>query len=217
MEKKETKRKLKAFFQSKTGKILPVLLIALLIGAASSTVYTFYIMNNTATVKTPDLRLVAGTDSSACTTSYPCTTVTVASTFDFATVSLSIFPSAANAPQPATYYSNLTTIQNRGTVAHSIKAIKVSGFTNLANLGAITVYYCTAFTEFNPDGTLVTPGNCVGSYTITSASAGYQSVSGAFPVAIAAGSKGYFEVAGYALSTAAAGSTVGFQISIQWL
>ena len=217
MQKTSAKQKLTAFFHSKTGKILPVLLIALLIGAASSTVYTFYIMNNTATVKTPDLRLVAGTDSSASCTSYPCATVTVAASNDYATVSLSLFPSVTNTPQPATYYSNLTTIQNKGTMAHSIKAIKVSGFTNLANLGAITVYYCTAFTEFNPDGTLVTPGNCVGSYTITSSSTGYQSVSGAFPVSIAAGAKGYFEVDGYALSTAAAGSTVGFQISIQWL
>jgi len=217
MTKTTAKKKLTAFFHSKTGKILPVLLIALLIGSASSTVYTFYIMNNTATVKASDMRLVAGTDSLASCTTYPCATVTVASSNDYATVSLSLFPSVANAPQPATYYSNLTTIQNHGTAAHSIKAIKVSGFTNLANLGAVTVYYCTAFTEFNPDGTLVTPGNCVGSYTITSASSGYQSISGAFPASIAAGAKGYFEVYGYALSTAVAGSTVGFQISIQWL
>jgi len=216
------KGKLEAFFRSKTGKILPVLLIVLLIGAASSTVYVYYIVNATGTVKTSDVRLVAGTDSLASCTTYPCTTVTVGSTNDYATVAFSLFPSNTNTPQPATYYSNLTTVQNKGTAAHSIKSIKLSGFTNAANLGAITVYYCTTQTEFNPDGTLVTPANCVGSYTITPASTGYQSISGAFPVSLpvttgANGAKGYIEMAAYALSTAAAGSTVSFQISIQWL
>ena len=213
------KGKLQAFFHSKTGKILPVLLIALLIGAASSTVYVYFIVNATGTARTPDVRLVAGTDASASCTTYPCTTVAVASTNDFATVAFSLFPSNTNTPQPATYYSNLTTIQNKGTVAHSIKSIKISGFTNVANLGGITVYYCTAQTEFNPDGTLATPANCVGSYTITSGSTGYQSISGTFPVALNAGapSKGYIEMSAFALGTVAAGSTVSFQVSIQWL
>jgi hypothetical protein len=213
------KGKLEAFFRSKTGKILPVLLIALLIGAASSTVYVYFIVSATGTARTPDVRLVAGTDASGSCATYPCATVAVASTNDFATVGFSLFPSATNTPQPATYYSNLTTVQNKGTAAHSIKSIKISGFTGLANLGSITVYYCTAQTEFNPDGTLVTPGNCVGSYSIVSGSSGYQSISGTFPVALNAGSpsKGYIEMAAYALGTASAGSTVSFQISIQWL
>jgi hypothetical protein len=218
MDNSTPRKRIETFFHSKTGKILPVLLIALLIGMASSTVYTYYVASSTATVKTPDVRLVAGSDSMACTM-YPCTTVTVASTFDYATVAFSLFPSATNTPQPATYYSNLTTIQNKGTLTHPIKSIQLSGFTGGASLGTITVYYCTAFTEFNPDGTLVTPGNCLGSYTITSTSTGYQSVSGTFPVNLAAGSshKGYFEVAAYALGTATAGSAITFNISIQWL
>jgi hypothetical protein len=218
MDNSTPRKKLETFFHSKTGKILPVLLIALLIGMASSTVYTYYIVNSTGTVKTPDVRLVAGSDSISCTM-YPCTTVTVASTSDYATVALSLFPSATNTPQPATYYSNLTTIQNKGTLTHSIESIKLSGFTGGSSLGSITVYYCTAFTEFNPDGTLVTPGNCVGSYSIISSSSGYQSVSGTFPVNLAAGSshKGYIEMAAYALGTATAGNTITFQISIQWL
>jgi len=215
------KGKLEAFFRSKTGKILPVLLIALLIGAASSTVYVYFIANATGTVRTSDVRLVAGTDSGTCTT-YPCATVTVGSTNDFATVAFTLFPSNTNTPQPATYYSNLTTVQNKGTAAHSIKSIQISGLTNGANLGALTVWYCTTQTEFNPDGTLVTPANCVGSYQITSASSGYHSVSGTFPVSLpvttgAGGAKGYIEMSAYALGTAAAASTVSFQISIQWL
>lgn len=217
MTKTTQKKKLETFFHSKTGKLLPVLLIVLLIGVASSTVYTYYMVSNTATVKTPDLRLVAGTDASASCTSFPCATVTVASTYDYAAVTLSLFPSATNAPQPATYYSNLSTIQNHGTVVHSIKSVELSGFTNVASLGAITVYYCTTQTEFNPDGTLVTPGNCPYSYTITSLSTGVQAMSGAFPASLAAGAKGYIEVAAYALSTATVGTSISFQISIQWL
>jgi len=213
------KKKLEKFFHSKTGKILPVILIALLIGVASSTVYTYFIVSPTGTVKTPDVRLVAGTDSQASCTTYPCTTVTVASTNDYATVAFSLFPSATNTPQPATYYSNLTTIQNKGASSHSIEAIKISGFTNVANLGGITIWFCTTHTEFNPDGTLVTPADCAGSYTITSASTGYQSISGTYPVTLNVGApnKEYIEMSAFALSTATAGSTVTFQISIQWL
>ncbi len=205
------------FFHSKAGKLLPILLIALLIGSASSTVYVYYIGNATATVKTSDILLRAGTDSGACTTSWPCATVTPVSTSDYETIALSLFPSVASAVQPATYYSNLTTIQNHGAVAHSLKSVKLYNFAGLANLGSITVYYCTVQTEFNPDGTLVTPGNCVGFATITSSTSGVQTVSGAFPVSLAAASKGYIELYGFALNTAAAGSTVTFTLSFQWL
>jgi hypothetical protein len=219
MTKISIRRRLEAFFHSKTGKILPVLLIALLIGAASSTVYSYYIMSNTATVRTPDVRLVAGTDSSSCTT-YPCTTVSVSSTYDYATVSFSLFPSVTNSPQPATYYSNLTTIQNKGTLAHSIDSIQISGISETgtpAPLGTITVYYCSAHTEFNPNGTPVTA--CVGSYAITSTTSGTISgISSASPASLPAGApnKGYIEVAAYAASGATAG-TISFQISIQWV
>jgi len=211
------RKQLDSLFHSKAGKLIPILLIALLIGSASSTVYVYYIGNATGTVKTPDMLLRAGTDSSACTTSWPCATVTPVSTNDYETISFSLFPSVASAVQPATYYSNLTTIQNHGTVAHSIKSVQLYNFANLANLGKIVVYYCTTQTEFNPDGTLVTPANCLGSATITSATVGAQSVSGAFPSALAASAKGYIEVVAYALNTASAGATVSFTLSFQWL
>ena len=222
------KQKLKAFFSSKTGKILPVILIALLIGVASSTVYTYYIVNATGTVRTPDLQLVAGTDVAGCSSTYPCATVTVSTTKDSAAVGFSLFPSATNTPQPATYYSNLTTVQNVGTSAHTISAIKISNLAGVAYLGSITVYYCSSATaphnsEFNPDGTLVTPADCVGSATITSSSTGVITLSGGsttLPARSGGGagaSKGYIEVAAYALGTATAGSAITFNISIQWL
>ena len=106
-------------------------------------------------------------------------------------------------------------------MAHTINSVKLSNFAGLANLaaspnGGITVWYCTTQTEFNPDGTLVTPGNCVGSATIYSGSTGVLSLAN-FPSPLAASSKGYIEIYGSALSTATAGSTVTFNIAIQWL
>lgn len=210
--------RLKGFFHSKAGKLLPILLIALLIGSASSTVYVYYFVNSTATVQKPDVRLVSGTDVSASCTAYPCATETVAATYDFATLGFSLFPSATNSPQPATYYSNITTLHNFGTAAHSIISISLTGFTGVTNLGAITVYYCAAHTEFNPNGTPVTA--CTGSATITSASTGTVTLSGfGSPVSLPAGaaSKGYIEVSAYALSTATVASTITFQITIEWV
>jgi hypothetical protein len=207
-------------FHSKAGKLLPILLIALLIGSASSTVYVYYIGNATGTVKTSDMQLRAGTDSGSCTTSWPCATVTPVSTNDYETIAFSLFPSVASAVQPATYYSNLTTIQNHGTVAHSLKAVDLYNFggtPGLSALGKIVVYYCTTQTEFNPDGTLVTPADCLGSATIISTTSGVQVVSGAFPSSLAAGTKGYIELYAYALNTATAGNTITFTLSFQWL
>jgi hypothetical protein len=212
---------LRDFLSSRTGKVIPILLIALLIAAASSTVYVYYVANNTATVRAADLRLYAGKDASASCSAYPCATVSVSSTFDYATVGFSIFPSVTNSPQPATYYSNLTVIKNVGATGHTINSIKLSNFAGLANLaaspnGGITVWYCTTQTEFNPDGTLVTPGNCVGSAAIYSGSSGVLTLTG-FPSALAASAKGYIELYGSALNTAAIGNTVTFNVSFQWV
>jgi hypothetical protein len=209
----------KHFFNSKLGKLIPILLIALLIGTASSTVYQFYTGAATATVQTPDLILRAGTDSSGSCTTYPCATVTVASpTSDFATIGLSFFASNTNTPQPASYYSNLTTIQNHrtGGASHTIKLITAKITAGAANLGGITIYYCATQTEFNPDGTPASA--CSGSISLTSGSAGWVS-SSAFSSTLTNGvhSMGYIEVYAWAVGTASQGVTCTFQLGIQWL
>lgn len=210
--------KFRQFFHSKTGKIIPILLIALLIGTASSTVYQYYTGSATLSVQTPDLILRAGTDSTASCTTYPCATVTISSTNDFATIALSFFPSATNTPQPASYYSNLTTIQNHrtGGATHTIRDIQAKISSGAANFGGMTIYYCSTQTEFNPDGTLVTPGNCPGSVSLTSSSSGWVS-SSVFSASLANGlhSMGYIEVFTWGATTAT-GSTV-VQLGIQWV
>ena len=203
------------FFASRTGKIIPVILIALLIAAASSSVYTYYIVKNTATVQTADLKLYAGSDNTASCTKYPCATITVTPvTFDSATASFSIFNSAAFTPQPATYYSNFTVVKNIGTLQHTINNVQLSSFGGVAALGNITVWYCTAQTEFLPNGHPVTPGNCPGHSIILSTSSATQTLTGGAQT-LAAGAKGYIEV-GPAWAGSASG-TVTFTISIQWV
>jgi hypothetical protein len=210
------RRKFKALFNSKAGKLLPVLLIALLVGSASSTVYVYYIANTTATPQTAKVVLRPGGDLSSSCSTYPCASYTAPSTSDYEAVTLSFFPSATSAVQPATYYTNFTTIQNHeATASHTLNKVEIYniGGATAANLGKITVYYCTIQTDFNPDGSLVTPGNCPGSYSIVAGSSGTQVlVSGA---SLAAGAKGYIEVAAYAATPI--GGSVTFDIAFQWI
>ena len=198
--------------------ILVILLLASAV-AASATVYTFFYANTTGTVRAPDVTLAAGTDNSGSCSAYPCATVSIAGTFDTATVALSLFKADATfSPPPSTYYSNLIHIKD-ATNAHSIQG---SSITNVAcsnaggcgvDLGSVTVYYCTAQCTFNSNGA-VSGGTEIGSYTYTSATSG--SISGTFPVSIAASATHYIEVVAYAGSGAVTGDTISFKVAVQW-
>ena len=87
------KRIVSALLHSRWGKLLPVLLIAGLTATASATVFVMYYGGATATVRTPDVALVKGTGESGSCTAYPCATVSIASTKDFATVGITSFHS----------------------------------------------------------------------------------------------------------------------------
>jgi len=192
----------------KLSKVIPLLLLALLVSTVSAAVYTMYYASGTATVKTPDVQLIAGSDSFASPTSYPNATVTVASTYDYATIGFSLFPSVVNTPQPATYFTNLTLIKNTGTVSHTIQSITISGLTGGSSLGNITIFYYTAWNS-NPSiataqGYVTLTSGSTGSYTLISSQA------------LAASAINYIEIVGYAASGATAGSTIGFTMSIQW-
>jgi hypothetical protein len=192
----------------KLTKFIPLLLLALLVSTVSAAVYTMYYATGTATVKTPDVQLIAGSDSFASPISYPNATVTVASTYDYATIAFSLFPSQANTPQPATYYTNLTLIKNTGTISHTIQSITISGLTGGANLGNVTIYYYTSQNN-NPSG-----ATAQGSVVLTSSSTGsYTLISSQ---TLAASTTNYIEIVGYAAPGALAGSTIGFTVSIQW-
>jgi len=187
-----------------------------MVGLASASVYVYYYASPTSTIRTADVTLAAGTDASGSCTVYPCATVSISGTSDTATVSLSMFKADSTfTPPPSSYYSNLIQVKD-ATNAHSIKSVQILGIssTSANDFGKIIVYYCTAQTDFNPDGSLVTPGNCVGSFSITSTTGG--SVSGSFPVPIAASGTHYIEVAAYGGSSGTVGDTIQFKIAVQW-
>ncbi|MDG6988689.1 MAG: hypothetical protein JRN21_05110 [Nitrososphaerota archaeon] len=196
-----------------------VLFLAAVVATASATVSVFFYTNGSATVRTPDVQLVVGGDISGSCTAYPCASGSVSSTFDVMTATLSLFPASTGAsPVPATYYSNFTEVKNTSpSAAHSIKSVQVLNIAGTtADLGSITIYYCTTQTEFTAAGALVTPANCVGSFAITSSTLSGGSVSGTFPQSIASGATQYIEIAAYAASGASASSSVTFQIAVQW-
>jgi hypothetical protein len=201
-------------YHARYGKLLVVLFLIALAATAGATVYVFFYTASTSTVQSPDVQLIAGPDIGGSCSLYPCASGSVSSTHDVLTVTLSFFPTGATTtPYPASYYSNFAQIKNTAaTNVHSIKSIQVINIGGTtADLGSITVYYCTSQTEFTPSGTL---SGCVGSFAITSATGG--SLSGTFPQSIAAGATQYIEIAAFASSGATAATSVTFQIAVQW-
>jgi len=190
---------------SKTGKILGVLLLSMLMATASASVFVNYYGDATATVQTPDVQLAAGTDHGG--TGYPSASVVVAATYDYAAIGISLFASATNTPQPATYFTDLLNIDNPSATARTVNSVTISNIVDTNSiLGSIVVYYCTSQTD-DP------ANNNVGSYAITSTTGG--EVLGSSQ-ALGAGVTHYIEVVAYAASTATVGQSVTFDIAIQW-
>jgi len=205
---KMPKRAKSAPFSKKLAKLLPIIVLTILMATASAAVFTRFYGTATATVKTPDVQLIAGSDSTASPAMYPNATVTVAATYDYATVGFSLFPSATNSPQPETYYTNLTLIKNVGTSSHTLTSVTISGITGASNLGALSIYYYTTQTD-SPD-----TGSPAGNVILTSSSSGsYTLVSNQI---LAPSAINYIEIVGNAAAGASNGATITFSITIQW-
>jgi hypothetical protein len=191
-------------------RLLPLVALLFVAGTVSAAVFTMYYATSTATVKTPDLQLVAGSDSTEKPTIYPAATVTVASTYDYASVGFSLFPSAGNSPQPATYYTNLLQIKNTGSATHNIDSVTISSITGASNLGSITIYLYADQTD--------TPqtGIPIASATLTSASSGTITLLKSPGTEIKAEATMYVEIVGYAAAEAKPDSTIGFTTAISW-
>ena len=202
-------------YHSRYGKVLTALFLLALVATAGATVYVFFYTSGTSTVRTPDVTMVAGADVGGSCSAYPCASGSVDSTGDVLTVTISFFPSNTGAtPVPASYYSDLGHIHNGGSGAHSIKSVQILNIAGTtADLGSITIYYCTSQTEFTAAGSPASA--CVGSFSITSSTGG--SLSGTYPQSIAASGTQYLEIAAYAASGATAATSVTFQIAVQWV
>ena len=121
------------------------MVLGILIGTASAA----FIMQPTqkTALRTQDIYLSAGPDSTTDPTSYPAATVVVAPTLDSTSITFSLFPSAPSTPQPATHYTNLLHVTNVGTTNRTIDNITISDIMNASNLGSITVYYFATQTD----------------------------------------------------------------------
>jgi len=193
---------------SKTGKILGVLLVSMLMATASASIFATFYGDTTATVRAADVQLVAGSDNVGGTT-YPTASVSVSSTSDYASIAISVFASATNSPQPATYFTDLLQITNSGTADHSVASVLISGITDAdAILGKIVVYYCSSQTD-DP------ANNNVDYFEITDTTGGNVLLT-AGSQTLAASATHYIEVVAYAADTATAGQAVTFDIAIQW-
>jgi len=206
----------KSLFNSRYGKVIPILLLAAMMMTATATVFAAYYINNTATVRAADVTLVNGPDVSGSCSTYPCVTSTLSATSDYAAVSFSIFKSATNAPQPNSYFTNLIQVHNGGASSHSITSVQVTGpitSTRAADFGEIDVFYCTTQTD------APTSANCVEQAITSTASTGTLSGSFTFPQTIAASATQYVEIIGHAGSgvTVVSGDTITFDIQVNWV
>jgi hypothetical protein len=205
------KKAIKALYGSKLGKLLPALLIAGLVATASATVFVVYYGSATATVATPEVTLVAGSDTSSSSVYKP--TVSLSTTSDFATIGITLFPSVtqAAAVQPNIFYTDLLEVHN-GAVSnsHSINSITISSIADASSqLGEIDVYYCTS--SVNPVGS----GSC-DEFAITSTTGGSLSGHSILPATLTHGSTGYIEVVAHAKAGATASDTITFNVQISW-
>lgn len=207
----------RSLHRSKRAKLIAILFLIGVVSSASATVYVYFYTGTTSTIRVPDVTLAAGTDSTASCTVYPCATVSISGTSDTATVMMSMFKADATYnPPPSSYYSNLIQVKD-STNAHSILSVQIISISSTSSndFGKIIVYYCTTQTEFTANGALVTPSNCVGSYSITSTTGG--SVSGTFPVSISSVSTQYIELVAYAGSSGSTSDTITFKIAVEWV
>jgi len=196
-------------FHSKYGKLIPALLLSAMVITAAAAVFELFFVNTTATVRGSDVSLVAGSDASGSCTVYPCATVSISGTNDYATVSLSFAKSATNNPQPSTYYTDLVEVHD-ATNGHTISSVNVISpitATSGSDFGKITVYYCSAQT--NDPAT-----NCPNKLDITSTGGTGAVFSGAD--ALSPGNTRYIEIVAFAGSGATNGDAVSFNLQVQW-
>ena len=196
-------------FHSKYGKLIPALLLTAMVLTAAAAVFELFYVNTTATVRGNDVSLVVGSDARVSCTVYPCATVSISGTSDFATVSLSFAKSAPNNPQPSTYYTDLVEVHDAAN-GHTISSVSVMSpvtATSGSDFGKITVYYCSAQTD-DP------ATNCPNKLDITSTGSTGAVFSGAD--ALSPGDVRYIEIVAFAGSGATNGDAVSFNLQVQW-
>jgi hypothetical protein len=171
---------------------------------SSAAVFTQYYANTTATVKTPDLTLTAGSDDVDSPTIFPAIDAEVTGV-GTATIAMSLFKDAK------TYYTDALTLTNDGTENHDITGASIT-VTDVSKLGEVTVYLYSTQTD-TPSTT-----DCIAYATLTSASTGTVSftlVAASYPT-LATDDVLTIEIVGNAGASASAADTVTFKINLNW-
>lgn len=152
------------------------------------------------------LSLVAGSDTTNSCSSFPCAEAQVSSANDFASLSLSIFPSSVKkAQQPETYYTDLLDLKNNGNIARTVNAISISSVNDSSSiLGSLSIFFCPVQNN--------TPSKLICAYfTLNRTSlSGSLLGNGFFPVVIRPGATWYIEAVGFANAS----SKIHKQISV---
>lgn len=191
------------------SSVLIVLIILLsVIITASAGGFIVGNQQNVGSAYASDVRLTAGSDCFSSPANFPCANVSITATCDCATVTLNLFPSAHNNPQPLTYYTNLLQIRNLGNANCTIKGITLSNIKGASNLGCLTVFLFSNQTD-SP-----TTSKPLGSISLTNSSSGTILLCDKYM--LEASQVNYIEVVGCAAAGCACGSTVGFTVNQQY-
>lgn len=217
-------------------KVGAIAILFVLMATATAAVFSMDYVSGNATARSSDVYLATGSDIcgeySSKPSQYPAAVATISDTKDYAQVGISMFPSVTqtNAPQPATYYTDVLKVVNDGNVAHQIKQIVISDVSDKNNtLGEISIY-CWQGTV--PDTTtglttlLSTPGTTHVDISGNGASATITPSTGVLiadkEISQSGQAGNVYHIGIVAHAAAGAGTTasnaghVSFSISIQW-
>ena len=161
------------------------------------------------TTSSSGLVFVPGSDAN-CSASpvYPCATVSVDGTGTLATMGISIPRSNLSVPQPEVYYTDPLEVHNEGTYSNTVAYLNVTDVTGAANLGNVTVYYCTSMTD-DPSGS----DDCA-SFSITGPSGGLLSGHNVLPDTLGPGEVAYIELVAFASDTSSMSGAVTFVLEM---
>lgn len=188
-----------------------IMWIALMLSSASAAKFPLSFsssMDNNPS-SSSNLSILPGNDTatSLCL-AYPCATFETRSK-NYFEVSLSLFRSQIESPQPQTYYTDLVRIENRGNTSQQVNSIFVQLTSGASSLGALTIFYCSL-----PSKDPYIDSNCA-SFTVNSTvNSGYLFGNSTFPTILSPGGVGYIGAAGFANVNAKVTDPISFQIRI---
>lgn len=201
------KKRMKVF--GITIPIFFIMWIALMVSSASAAKFPLS-FSSTDNLSIGNLSIMPGNDTTTTSVclAYPCASLESRSK-NYVEISLSLFSSQIESPQPQTFYTDLVRIVNSGNTSQKVDSIFVQVTSGTSSLGALTVFYCSMPSKDPYDDTdcaLVTLNETV--------SSGYLVGKNVFPASLTEGGVGYIGAAGFAEASAMVSDQISFQIGV---